>query len=286
MTIGEKIKEFRKIREITQQQLADKLGVKRSAISKYEKNIVPLKLETALKISEILEMDPYYLIDDDKTLDDFFSHMEDVSTDLNNSKMQKVLNSYIKNGKSELPNLVDGDKANEVERRETMIENFEKLNEKGQIKAVENIVDLTKIQEYRKENSLESKTIDFEKEKKKRELPYYTIGASAGNGNFLATNDYILIEADEYVPQEANYALCVKGDSMEPKYKNGQMIYVKTQKSVENGEIGIFCLNNDVYVKKFECENGKCMLISLNPAYDPIKINDSDEIMCFGKVLN
>lgn len=131
-----------------------------------------------------------------------------------------------------------------------------------------------------------SKTIDFEKEKKKRELPYYTIGASAGNGNFLATNDYILIEADEYVPQEANYALCVKGDSMEPKYKNGQMIYVKTQKSVENGEIGIFCLNNDVYVKKFECENGKCMLISLNPAYDPIKINDSDEIMCFGKVLN
>ena len=172
------------------------------------------------------------------------------------------------------------------ENKEKLNEAYDKLNEKGQIKAVENIVDLTKIQEYRKENLLESKTIDFEKEKKKRELPYYTIGASAGNGNFLATNDYILIEADEYVPQEANYALCVKGDSMEPKYKNGQMIYVKTQKSVENGEIGIFCLNNDVYVKKFECENGKCMLISLNPAYDPIKINDSDEIMCFGKVLN
>lgn len=132
----------------------------------------------------------------------------------------------------------------------------------------------------------ESKIIDFQEEKEKRELPYYTIGASAGNGNFLATNDYILIEVDDYVPQQANYALKVKGDSMEPKYHDGDIVYVKTQKSIENGEIGIFCIDDNVYIKKLECVDGKCKLISLNPSYDPIEIKESNEFKCFGKVLN
>ena len=131
-----------------------------------------------------------------------------------------------------------------------------------------------------------SKIIDFQEEKAKRELPYYTIGASAGNGNFLATNDYILIEVDDYVPQQANYALKVKGDSMEPKYHDGDIVYVKTQKSIENGEIGIFCIDDNVYIKKLECADGKCKLISLNPAYEPIEIKESNEFKCFGKVLN
>ena len=131
-----------------------------------------------------------------------------------------------------------------------------------------------------------SKIIDFQEEKAKRELPYYTIGASAGNGNFLATNDYILIEVDDYVPQQANYALKVKGDSMEPKYHDGDIVYVKTQKSIENGEIGIFCIDDNVYIKKLECVDGKCKLISLNPSYDPIEIKESNEFKCFGKVLN
>lgn len=132
----------------------------------------------------------------------------------------------------------------------------------------------------------ESKTIYFEEEKKKRELPYYTIAASAGTGNFLATDDYILIEVNEYVPQQANYALKVKGDSMEPKYHDGDIVYVKTQKSVENGEIGIFCINDNVYIKKLECEEDKCKLISLNPNYEPIDIAEIDDFKCFGKVLN
>lgn len=132
----------------------------------------------------------------------------------------------------------------------------------------------------------ESKITDFEEEKKKRELPYYTIKASAGNGNFLATNDYILIEVDEYVPQQANYALKVKGDSMEPKYHDGDIVYVKTQKSIENGEIGIFCIDDNVYIKKLKYVDGKYRLISLNPAYKPIEIKESNEFICFGKVLN
>lgn len=343
MNIGEKIKNARKEKKMTQRELAESIGKGFSTVQKYELNLIQPPVDVIEDISKVLSVSVNYLLGYESIN---VEEIADALQEHNFSKVEKIIGlregsvdedfsgkrlvdfmirnlSYLGNdsntfdiaknnvlalaAKYDLTDFAQS-RINSIKQNESRVtrmtklalgtegftefnkkrlnEAYDKLNEKGQIKAVENISDLTKIQEYRKENSLESKTIDFEKEKKKRELPYYTIGASAGNGNFLATNDYILIEADEYVPQEANYALCVKGDSMEPKYKNGQMIYVKTQKSVENGEIGIFCLNNDVYVKKFECENGKCMLISLNPAYDPIKINDSDEIMCFGKVLN
>ena len=169
-----------------------------------------------------------------------------------------------------------------------MIKQYNFLSEDGK-KVLTSIMD-SLIQYEEKFTNEEAKPnsniIDYQEEKAKREMPYYTIGASAGNGNFLATNDYILIEVDEYVPQQANYALKVKGDSMEPKYHDGDIVYVKTQKSIENGEIGIFCIDDNVYIKKLECADGKCKLISLNPAYEPIEIKESNEFKCFGKVLN
>lgn len=169
-----------------------------------------------------------------------------------------------------------------------LIEQYNFLSDEGKITLTSIISSLIQYEKTVLETQPEpeSKTIYFEEEKKKRELPYYTIAASAGTGNFLATDDYILIEVNEYVPQQANYALKVKGDSMEPKYHDGDIVYVKTQKSVENGEIGIFCINDNVYIKKLECEEDKCKLISLNPNYEPIDIAEIDDFKCFGKVLN
>ena len=67
-TTGERIKSARKAKGLTQKELADKVGVKYSAIHKYESGlIVNLKRDVIAKLAEVLEVRPSYLLglDDD-----------------------------------------------------------------------------------------------------------------------------------------------------------------------------------------------------------------------------
>lgn len=66
------------------------------------------------------------------------------------------------------------------------------------------------------------------------------------------------------------FALSIKGDSMEPKMSAGDVVIVRKQETVENGEIAVVLINgNDATIKKFyRTENG-IKLIATNPAYDP-----------------
>lgn len=115
----------------------------------------------------------------------------------------------------------------------------------------------------------------------KRLLRLYDISVSAGDGNYLDSDDYEMIEVDDLVPESADYAVKVKGDSMMPRFVDRQIIFIHEQSALDEGEIGIFCLNNDAYLKKL----GRGSLISLNPKYDPIPIKEHDEIKVFGKVV-
>lgn len=119
-----------------------------------------------------------------------------------------------------------------------------------------------------------------------RQLPLYLTSASAGLGQYIDNSDYKLIDVGPECPPQANFILRVQGDSMEPKFYNGDLLYIKQQPQVEDGEIGIFYLDGNVYVKRQEHRNGKCYLISLNPAYAPIEIGEYSSCTCYGKVLN
>ena len=70
-------------------------------------------------------------------------------------------------------------------------------------------------------------------------------------------------------------------DSMMPRFNDGDKVYVVNQQSVEIGEIGIFVINGDAYIKKL----GKGQLISLNEKYKPISLHNDDCIYCCGKVI-
>lgn len=60
---GERIKKLRKEKGLTQEQLGNLLGVKKSAIAKYENNRVEnLKKETIQKLSEIFDVSPSYFL--------------------------------------------------------------------------------------------------------------------------------------------------------------------------------------------------------------------------------
>lgn len=115
----------------------------------------------------------------------------------------------------------------------------------------------------------------------KRLLRLYDIPVSAGLGNYLDSSDYEMIDTDNLVPDSADYAVRVNGDSMMPRFVDQQIIFIHEQPSLDEGEIGIFCLNNDTYLKKL----GRNCLISLNPKYPPIPIREHDEFKVFGRVI-
>ena len=79
--------------------------------------------------------------------------------------------------------------------------------------------------------------------------------------------------------RKADFILVVDGDSMEPKFHNGDYILVRKQPAVDIGQIGIFGVDGKGYIKKY----GGDKLISLNKKYPDIPLDD--ESRCFGLVL-
>lgn len=113
-------------------------------------------------------------------------------------------------------------------------------------------------------------------------IAYYDLPASAGTGAFLHTDTTQKLKVPETpTTLRADFAVRVSGDSMEPKYYDGDILLVEEKPDIEMGQIGIFVLNGTGYVKK-KGENG---LISLNPKYDPIEPETFDDCRCIGKVI-
>ena len=90
-----KLKELRQELGWTQEQLAEKLNVKKSAISKYENERVPLIDETILKLCNIFDVSADYFLGntDIKNKSKFSKEAEGVINSLlklNNEELKKV----------------------------------------------------------------------------------------------------------------------------------------------------------------------------------------------------
>ena len=72
---------------------------------------------------------------------------------------------------------------------------------------------------------------------------------------------------------------------MEPAFHDHDMVYVHQQETLDDGEIGIFSLNDNAYIKKLRNDSDGTFLISLNQKYAPIPVHlDRDDFRIFGKV--
>lgn len=112
-------------------------------------------------------------------------------------------------------------------------------------------------------------------------ISYYQHMASAGNGEYLFNDiptDLICVP-DTPMARQADFVLGVSGDSMEPTFHNGDKVFVEKTDIVQIGEIGIFFIGNECYIK----ETGPDGLISHNPKYKMIP--GTENIRCVGRVL-
>ena len=115
-----------------------------------------------------------------------------------------------------------------------------------------------------------------------RKIRLYDTPASAGTGSYLFGDQFseITIYANSKT-EPADFAVRVYGDSMMPRFENGDILLVEGADEIAKGELGIFSINGESYFKKY----GGNSLISLNPMYGDIRLTDNDRIICFGRVI-
>lgn len=136
-----------------------------------------------------------------------------------------------------------------------------------------------------------------------REMPMSLLPVSAGPGAFLDENNFELrrFPADE-IPDGAEFAIRISGDSMEPVYSSGQIIWVQLCKQLRPGDVGIFEYDGNGYVKMYDeqypeetfldeytTSDGQVLpqpvLVSYNEAYAPRPVNPNTSFSVIGKVL-
>lgn len=104
--------------------------------------------------------------------------------------------------------------------------------------------------------------------------------ASAGTGMYLGPDEFETIYVQENdLTRRASFGVPVSGNSMEPSYHDGDVLLVERAEDIKVGEVGVFTINGNGFVKK----RGDGELISLNSIYDPIQMDES--ILCNGRVI-
>lgn len=168
-----------------------------------------------------------------------------------------------------------------------MIEMYRSLDDKGKNhidyelnREAERVNELQKQSEYIKK--LETTDGNNESNIDMRLINYYYRVASAGTGQIIfdmpPTKRIEIPNTLEY--KKVDYAIGVNGNSMEPTFHDGDMLLVEMTENIDIGDIGIFRVDNESYVKKL----GETELLSINPAARNIPLNETAK--CMGKVID
>lgn len=305
-----KLRELRKKQKLSMKELGDILGLSESTISLYENGKREPDINTIIKISSYFHISIDELLGhsinlnnvldehdritireghspvmlnfekmcsflDEKTLDRIHTILYSIRRLQNNTDIFAGDKQYLFACIAEIIGKIEL----YVDSYQSTLENSEKIdlseyNKRfinGEVEVIKEIVNTIAPQN---KPSKERKIV----------LPFYVTPASAGTGSFLFDDiptEWLTVEKTKNA-MSADFILEIRGDSMQPRFFNGDKVLVKNSTSIYEGEIGVFILNNEAYIKKM----GRGELISLNPAYKPIQLNEFDDVRCAGKIID
>lgn len=105
---------------------------------------------------------------------------------------------------------------------------------------------------------------EFGEQADPRVIPLYFTPAAAGFASPAFGEDFEYIQVGGDVPQYADFAVKIDGDSMEPYIMDGATVYVNRD-PLANGDVGIFFVDGDMLCKQYyKDERGRVHLLSLN----------------------
>lgn len=138
-------------------------------------------------------------------------------------------------------------------------------------------------------HSYQSELFSAPGEAEPRVIPLYRTPAAAGYASPVFGEDFDYITVDGGVPQGAEFAVRIQGDSMEPTIADGAVVYL-SHDPLALGDVGIFCVDGDMLCKQYYRDAlGVTYLFSLNRARadaDVVFTADSGRsLVCLGRVL-
>lgn len=81
------------------------------------------------------------------------------------------------------------------------------------------------------------------------------------------------------------FGLKIKGDSMEPKIHDNDIVIVKSMSNAENNDIVIAMINNEATCKRLHKYSNSVVLTAINSDYKPIEVTPDENIQILGKVV-
>ena len=112
---------------------------------------------------------------------------------------------------------------------------------------------------------------------------YYDHAASAGTGQYL--NDVRVEQIELPVDVDADFVIPIKGDSMEPDFHDGDLVFIQTSVDLNDGVIGVFNYNGEAYIKQLVIDTEQAYLHSLNPKYKDMPITPETDFRIIGEVV-
>lgn len=77
---------------------------------------------------------------------------------------------------------------------------------------------------------------------------------------------------------EADFALWCKGDSMTPRFNDGDLVFIRQQSDVDNGQIAAVLIENEATLKRVYKQPDRLTLIAENPSFPPLIYTDPVEL--------
>ena len=246
-TLGERIKCSRESKGFLQGDLARLIGVKSAGIiSNWERDLNKPDAEKIVKLCEVLDVSASFLLDYHGK-----PNFELLPAEIDHIKKYRSLDYH---GRDTVDIILDR----------------EAIRVKASQQDAKRIAEL---EATSPQSNIHNPNV--------RLINYYYRLASAGTGQIVfdmpPTKRIEIPNIPEY--KKVDYAIGVNGNSMEPVYHDGDMLLVEMTEEIDPGDVGIFLVNGESYVKKL----GNRELISLNPKCDNVPLTEDSK--CMGKVV-
>ena len=241
-SLAQNIKYYRKLSGLTQKELAKKLSVAPTAISAWEVGRNQPLMNNIEQMSAIFGIKKSLLLGED-----FSSHVDKAT-----SPIQSIYDQLAPPRQGKVLTFA------ERQLDEQKNEDKTKINEVS-----ENII---RLDDY-------------------RQTTYRRVSGVVSAGSGSMQDDDLDMEDSFYedeIPDDYDAIAYVVGNSMEPKIKNGDYLFIKNTQQVDFNTIGIFQVDGANYVKKLR----QGYLESLNPDYEDIHLDESNDIRIIGEVVS
>jgi DNA polymerase V len=128
---------------------------------------------------------------------------------------------------------------------------------------------------------------DAPREEIYEDLPFFDeFRVPAGKPDEVTSDGTVSVrQVVRHLAKGNRYVIRVRGDSMEPRIQDGDLILVDYSSEPSSGNIVVAMINGAAVVKRFLVQMGCVILRAANPRYPDIEVKETDQFQIAGVVL-